>query len=180
MAEKPKWEANLKPIKKGELTSEEAKARGSNGGKKSGQARRKKRDAKAAMRYLLGLPSTGKIDGNLEELGFPNDERTNMAALQARLFALAMAGNLEAYEKIIKIAGFDPEEIRKERESLAADARREKELKAKVEALGNGPEGSSAALNMNDEDGHNDVVIYMPQVEKYEDCEMPPEDDSSE
>ena len=40
-----------------------------------------------------------------------------------------------------------------------------------MEALGNGPDGSSAALNMNDEEGHSDVVIYMPQVEKFEDLE---------
>lgn len=36
-------EQNLIPIKKGELTSEEAKKRGSNGGKASGEARRRKR-----------------------------------------------------------------------------------------------------------------------------------------
>ena len=36
-------EQNLKPIRKGELTKEEAKKRGSNGGKKSAQARAEKK-----------------------------------------------------------------------------------------------------------------------------------------
>lgn len=180
MARNPKQDANLKPIRKGDLSREELKKRQSNGGKKSGEVRRAKRDAKSAIRYLLDLPPTVSLKNKLEEMGFPINEQTNMAALQARLFSMAIGGNIDAYNTLMKMAGFEPEENRKERESVASDKRRELELNAKIEALGNGPEGSSAALSMNDEDGKSDVVIYMPQVDKIEDCELPPEETTGE
>lgn len=46
-------EQNLKPIKKGELTSEEAKKRGSNGGKKSAKVRKQKKLFKDIFIELL-------------------------------------------------------------------------------------------------------------------------------
>ena len=166
MPRNPKQDANLKPLQKGDLTSEEAKKRGRSGGVKSGEVRRAKRDAKSAIRYLLNLPPTASIKANLSEMGFPLTEQTNMAALQA------MSGNLEAYTALMKMAGFEPEENRKERESISADRRREIELDAKVNALGINAEGLSASINMGDEDGNNDVVIYMPQIVSEESCEM--------
>lgn len=47
-------EENLKPIRKGELTKEEAKKRGSNGGKKSAEARREKRLIKDRILERMG------------------------------------------------------------------------------------------------------------------------------
>lgn len=172
MARNPKQDANLKPIKKGELSSEEAKKRGRAGGLKSAESRREKRDARSAVRYLLAMAAKGQLASNLTELGFPVNEQTNMAALQARLFTMAMSGNLDAYTALMRMAGYEPEENRKERESIAADRRREIELDAKVTALGSNPDGYSASLNMSDEDGNNDVVIYMPQIPSEESCEM--------
>lgn len=180
MARNPKQDANLKPIRSGDLSKEELKKRQRNGGVKSGEVRRAKRDAKSAIRYLLNLPPTATIKGNLEEMGFPIDEQTNMAALQARLFAMAIGGNIEAYNTLMKMAGYEPEENRKERESVAADRRREIELDAKVGALGSNPEGVSAAINMSDEDGNNDVVIYMPQIASEESCEVEEEESKTD
>ena len=155
MAEKKKGNVkNLDPVK----TKEEARRRGRNGGIKSGEVRRAKK----------------------EELGFPETERTNMAALHARLFTMAMSGNLDAYMELMRIGGYEPEENRKERESIAADARRQLEMEAKVSALGGNVEDARYAVNLSDEDGHNDVVIYLPEIEKLEDCEMPPEDEVEE
>lgn len=170
VARNPKQDANLKPIKKGDLSKEELKKRQINGGKKSGEVRRAKRDAKSAIRYLLDLPPTVSLKNNLKEMGFPINEQTNMAALQARLFAMAMGGNIEAYNTLMKMAGFEPEENRKERESIASDARREKELEAKVNALGGDMEGARMAVNLQDEDANNDVVIYMPEIDSEESC----------
>lgn len=107
MARNPKQDANLKPYKKGDITSEEAKKRGRAGGVKSGESRRAKRDAKSAVRYLLDLAAKGKIADNLKELGFPANEQTNMAALQARLFTMAMGGNIDAYTTLMRMAGYD-------------------------------------------------------------------------
>lgn len=172
MARSPNQDANLKPIKKGELTSEEAKRRGQAGGKKSGEVRSARRDARSAARYLLELAAKGKIAANLEELGLPVNEQTNMAALQARLYTMAMGGNLDAYMTLMKIAGYEPEENRKERESKAADRRREAEMEAKVTALGQNPESLRASVSLKDEDGDSDVHIYLPEIVSEESCEM--------
>ena len=151
--------------------SEKARENGRKGGIKSGESKRNKKDARESIRYMLQLSAKKGWEANLKEFGVATEELTNMNALSARLFSMALSGNLDAYLTLMKMGGYDPEEIRRERESIASDARRDKEVNAKVEALGNGPDGSSAALNMNDEEGHSDVVIYMPQVEKFEDLE---------
>lgn len=46
-------EQNLRPIKKGELSSEEAKRRGSLGGKKAAEIKRAKKTMKEMLDYLL-------------------------------------------------------------------------------------------------------------------------------
>lgn len=153
--------------------SETAKRLGRNGGIKSGEVRRAKRDARDTIQYMLGrMTKSEQIVGNLKELGFEESELSNMAALHGRLFTMAMSGNLDAYMTLMRMGGYEPEENRKERESVSADRRREVELDAKVTALGSKGDNSSMALNLNDEDGDNDVVIYMPQIEPEEDCEV--------
>ena len=150
--------------------SETAKQRGHNGGVKSGETRRANKDARESVRYMLDLAAKGKIKENLKELGFPDDEQTNMAALQARLFTMAMAGNLDAYIQLMKMGGYEPEENRKERESISSDRRRDIEVQAKLEAIGNSGENANIALNMGDEDGHSDVVIYIPKMMDESEC----------
>lgn len=155
--------------------SDTAKERGRNGGVKSGEVRRAKRDARESIQYILGrMTKSENIRTNLKELGVEESEFTNMIALHGRLFTMAMSGNLEAYLTLMRMGGYEPEEVRKERESIAADRRRELELDAKIEALGQG-KASEVAMNFQDEDGDNDVVIYMPQIDAEEDCEMEPE-----
>lgn len=156
--------------------SETAQERGRNGGLKSAEVRKAKRDAREAIQYILGqMTKNPKVKENLEELGIEKSEFSNMIALNARLFSMAMSGNLEAYLMLMKMGGYEPEETRKERESLASDRRRELELDAKVAALNRG-EATSVAMNMQDEDGDNDVVIYMPQMDSEEDCQPKEED----
>ncbi len=176
MARNPKQDENLKPIKKGQLSKEEAKKRGSKGGKKSAEVRREKRDAKEAALYILNLAAKGQLKENLATLGVEAKDQTNMVALQARLFTMAMSGNIEAYQKLMQMAGFEPEENRKERESLASERRREAESEAKVNALGGNIENAKVAVNLSDEDENTDVVIYLPQIEDEKSCEVPPED----
>ena len=172
MARSPKQNANLKPIKKGELSSEEAKRRGSNGGKKSGEVRREKRDARDAARYLLNLTAKGQMLENVKgNFNIAKDDKpTNMDVLMARLFVMAYSGNLEALEAYMKYAGMKPEENRNERESLAADSRRERELDAKLQALGQAPEGATMAVGLGNEDGESDVLIYMPKPQSEDEC----------
>ena len=100
------------------------------------------------------------------------EDQTNMAALQASLFTYAMRGDLNAYKTLMKMAGYDPEENREERESIAADRRRETEMEAKVTALGQNPDGLRTSMSLKDEDGDSDVFIYMPEIASEESCEM--------
>jgi len=158
----------------------EAVENGRKGGKKSGEVRRARRTAREAAQRLLAMPAKGKMRDNLIDLGYdPKDTEgiENIDVIVARLMVLAASGNQEANDRLLRIAGYDAEENRKERESINADRRRELELDAKVAALTNGNAGGMA-LNMGDEDGNNDVVIYMPEVMTEEACEMPPETDA--
>ena len=158
--------------------SETAKERGRNGGIKSGEVRRANKDARETIQYMLGrMTKDMNIKDNLAKLGFESTEFSNMAALHGKLFAMAMSGNLEAYIMLMRMGGYEPEEIRKERESIAADRRREAELDAKIEALVSKGENASVSLNLDDEDGNNDVVIYLPQIASEESCEMEEQDE---
>lgn len=169
MARNPKQDANLKPIKKGDLSKEELKKRQSNGGKKSGEVRRQKKDAREAARYILGLAASGQIKNNLKDLGVT--DANNLEALQARLLVMALGGNLDAYRELMLAAGFNQEENRKERESVASDRRKDLELDAKMTALGSNPD-SKVSMSFGDEGGNGGVVIYLPEMEKEEDCEV--------
>ena len=156
--------------------SETARERGRTGGLKSGEVRKAKKDAREAVQYILAqMTKNAKVRENLTELGIEENEFNNMIALHARLFSMAMGGNLEAYLTLMRMGGYEPEETRKERESIAADRRRELELDAKVAALNRG-DPASLAMNMQNEDGDNDVVIYMPQMDSEEDCQPNDED----
>lgn len=155
---------------------ETARERGRNGGLKSGEVRRAQRDARETIRYMLSRMTKSKnVLSNLEELGFEKEEFSNMAALHGRLFTMAMGGNLEAYMTLMRMGGYEPEENRKERESVSADRRRDIEVDAKVTALGQKGENATVSISMNDEDEHDDVVIYMPQIASEESCQEAPE-----
>lgn len=155
-------------------TTEDAQKKGRNGGIKSGESKRIKRDARETIQYMLELAvKSPKIKQNLSDLSFQEEDFTNMAALQARLFAMAMAGDIEAYRTLMKMGGYEPEENRHERESINADKRKETELDAKMEALHYAPQGDTKlALSLNDEDGDSDVVIYMPAIADEKSCEF--------
>lgn len=179
MAKKGGAPENLDPVR----TKEEAKKRGRNGGIKSGEARRNKRDAKNAMNLLLNMAAKGQLKDNLETLGFDAEDQTNMVALQARLFTMALGGNLQAYDRVIKISGNDPEENRKERESLASDKRRDRETDARVTALERGDSMGRYAMPGDDEfddEEKEDVVIYMPYTERDAKPEEAPDVHASE
>ena len=179
MAVNPKSLANLKSIKKGDLTPEELKKRQSNGGKRTAEIKRAQKDARETAKYILSLAAKGKVAENLEQLGIPNTERNNMVALQARLFTMAMSGDLEAYKQLMTIAGYDSVENRKERESLASDRRRDLELDAKMNALGNNPD-AKVSMSFGDEGGNGGVMIYLPEIDKEENCEVDEPDELDE
>ena len=92
---------NLKPVR----TKEEAKKRGANGGKKSGEVRRMKRDAKSAAKLILDLPCAEGVARNLKSMNLSEEDYTNRVGIMARLFAEAMSGNVSAMRTMIELAG---------------------------------------------------------------------------
>ena len=166
MVRNPKQDANLKPYKKGELSSEEAKRRGKLGAAKSAEVRRAKRDAKSAIGYLLNLAATGSVDKNLTTLGVTEEERTNMQALQARIFTMAMGGNLEAYKALMEYGGFAPDQSLKDEERRAR-------IKTITET------GRVDTITSGDEGGGGSVVIYMPELDKLPDEEETPTEETA-
>ena len=89
-------EQNLKPIKKGELSSEEAKKRGSNGGIKSGEVRREKATMRETLRMML------------EDI--PKDEENKLGLTNRQLATLGLIvgarnGNATNYRTILETIG---------------------------------------------------------------------------
>lgn len=107
MAKKGGAPENLKPVR----SKEEARERGRNGGKKSGEARRRKRDAQQAARLILNLPvSTDAMENNLKKMHIDEEDFTNRVALFARAFTQAMTGDVKAMQFIVEMAGETPDQ----------------------------------------------------------------------
>ena len=139
---------NLRPVR----TKDEAKKRGHNGGVNSGVARRKKRDARNAISLLLNMSVREPLEENMEDMGFEQEDWTNMNALWARIFTDAMSGDKAAQKMILDYGGFNPEFVL-----------REKESKARIRAMKE--ESQRRALYGDDDDEReeaDDVQIYLP------------------
>ena len=154
----------------------DAAEKGRAGGIKSGEVRREKaeqrRNAREAARYILGLKGSETGRSNLKLIGAKDDDGlTNMEIMMGRLWSMFQGGDLEAGRMFMEYAGYDSKENRAERESLAADRRRDAESEAKLRALGSAPDNAAMAVNMGDEDGNEDVVFYIPQMLDEKECE---------
>lgn len=135
---------NLKPVR----TKEEAKKRGSVGGKKSGDSRRKKRDVRQAISLLLNMAAKENIEKNLKQLGYNVEDLTNMNALMARLFTKAMTGDVAAFKALMDYGGFHPDQ-----------ELRDKERRTRIAALE--VDGECPDQNDDKKDAE-DIVIYLP------------------
>ena len=111
MARKGGAPENLKPIK----SKEEAKKRGSNGGKKSGEVRRRKRDAREAAKLILDLPCSDAMKKNLKAMSVDEADFSNRVALFARAYVLAIGGDVNAMKFIIETSGETPKQQLEER-----------------------------------------------------------------
>lgn len=109
---------NLVPQNK--RTKEEQSEIARMGGKASGEARRRKRDAKKAAEFLLNLPAKGVVAENLTKvLDVEEEDQTNMLAIMARMFLKANAGDVNAARFLIETAGGSARnQLEKERLSL--------------------------------------------------------------
>ena len=114
---------NLKPVR----TKEEAKERGRNGGIKSGESRRRKRDMKSAAALLLDMGCWGpNMNAQMERMGIEEDERTNQMAILISMLNEAQNGSVRAAEFLRDTAGRNNDRnrdynLRKKSEARADD-----------------------------------------------------------
>lgn len=93
---------NLKPYKKGELTSEEAKRRGANGGKASVKAR----SYQSIFQKMLNAPLNDDQKAKLEQFGIDPEEATYMTMMFASVMSTTTKkGDFKALEKTMELAG---------------------------------------------------------------------------
>lgn len=101
-----KGEENLIPMS--ERTEDEVRELASKGGKKSGEVRRRKRDAKNAARLILNLTAAEGVRKNLEQMGVDEEDHTNMVAVMARAFQKAMTGDVGAMNFLMEMSAQSP------------------------------------------------------------------------
>ena len=90
-------EQNLKPIR----STEEAKQKGSAGGKKSGEVRKQRKAMKEQMELLLSLPvKSEEHKAFMETIGVDTENMDNQMMLMVSIFNKAMNGNLDAFNII--------------------------------------------------------------------------------
>lgn len=146
---------NLDPVR----TKDEAKKRGSAGGKKSGESRRAKRDIRQAIELVLGMGTVGAIDDRLAAEGYKKADRTNMTAVAVGLVKKAQAGDVAAARAVMDFLGFVTEDQRLAREERQARIDVAKAEKARLS------EGSAPWEDGGEEEDTEDVHIYLPAKE---------------
>jgi len=154
------------PVK---FTKENARENGAKGGRGSGAVRREKKNARESAAMLMHMAATGSIKQTMEKLGYEESESTYMNGLMVKLYLLAMDGNLDALDRLMKISGYDPEENRKEAESIAMIKQKNVELQLKVKELEMKMKQASG-IDV-EGDSSDDVMIYLPAVETEMDVE---------
>ena len=105
---------NLIPMNK--RSKDEARENGKKGGIKSGETRRRNRDIKNIVAALLEAKPDGATVDRLKSMGIEDDNITNKTALVFAMFQEAQQGNVKAFETLMKYAGEDPEQQRKDLE----------------------------------------------------------------
>lgn len=103
MPNNPNSAANLKPV----TSSDEAKERGRNGGIKSGQARRARKQARECMEMILKSKVTKDEHKKiLSNMGIKNKDSQNIMLLMASLFYKGVStGDSGTIKAILEISG---------------------------------------------------------------------------
>ena len=131
-------EDNLKPIKKGELSKEEAMRRGSKGGKKSGEVRAQKKLFKEIFESLvqIDISKTKCDDEALDALRTLNPELADKAdiktVISSRVIDKAMKGDMYAIGFLRDSLGESPtikQEVVNTNLNIEANIAKAKELK---------------------------------------------------
>ena len=100
---------NLRPIKT--LSREEAKKRGSKGGKASVKAKRQRKQLKELFKSMLATPIPQKdLKEKIKTMGFKDEEENYNTLLGMTTLNEALKGNIKAVEMIRDTIGEKPKE----------------------------------------------------------------------
>ena len=111
----------------------------SNGGKASGEARRRKRDMKAKMKALLELPAAANDKEQLEALGVAPEDMDNEMVLVMAMFLGAAGDVVKAFDRVMQLLGKDT--------GHAGPALRKRELKLKDKAVSDSTDEALSKLD---------------------------------
>ena len=131
--------ANLKNLSR--PTPEEARKLGAAGGRKSGIAKRKKKNLKAACEMFLSLPASMKGQKALKKAGLESDELTIAAEIIFAVIQKAKEGDVRAASFIADLvgegAGYDlkRKELQMKREAAKALKARNSESSSAMQLL---------------------------------------------
>lgn len=140
-------EDNLIPFS--ERTEEDQRRIRSAGGKKSGEVRRKKRDARQAAKLILNLPvEFDAVKANLKKMGVDPDDMTNMVALMARMFTKGIEGDEKAVRLLLEMSGDTPRQKNEDARLKMEKEKHRKEMEIMSES--------------NTTEETDDLVIYVP------------------
>lgn len=131
---------NFKPIKKGQLTNEELRERGRNGGLKSQKVQHEKKTlSQIFTMWADGKPKKKDIE-LLESLGIDIEDVTNKSLLIVPIIQNIQDGDTKTLQMAIDLLGEDKRK-QKEIEKLTAETER---LKMEIEKLKNELNGDIA------------------------------------
>lgn len=167
-------EENLKPVR----TKSEARERGRNGGKASGESRRRKAD----FRKILNLLLTAQINNPewtpiLNSLGL---DSTLESAINMAMIKEALSGNVKAYEAIAKYSGqtdktekdLEEQKIRTDRAKRARDHEMgdndgaEENIQSFLKAMNPTKEDIDNLYHDNQEEGEGEINAEAEETNK--------------
>ena len=157
-----KGQENLIPLNK--RSKAEHRKIAANGGKASGESRRKKRDMKKAAEMLLNMPvamSQSSIKSVMRSFGIAEEDMSYQVAIMTAMLMRAANGDVKAAGFLRDTAGENP-----------MTKIREKELEYKKEMAKTMGYGAVEVPASDDENSDNDVVIYLPEIESEESCSV--------
>lgn len=104
----------IENLKLDKLTPEERREITSRGGKKSAEARKRKKNIQQCMKSIMDLnvPESAlmdKVRKNLSLFGLESEDMTYAAAISAMMIQKALQGNVRAAEFVRDTGGFNPD-----------------------------------------------------------------------
>ena len=93
---------NLKPI----TTAEEARTKGRNGGIKSGQSKRRKKELKQRLKVLMEMPADPKLAKALEKTGVTVDD--NLDLVLASMMKGVLKGDVRMIDRVLELIEQSP------------------------------------------------------------------------